>query len=137
MKSQFSHIQFNIDFANADFYKNMMKFIGWDELFSDENIVGFSNGDADSTSLWFLKGPSTDIQKHHDVGVNHIGIKVPSQKDVDKVVEYLQEKNIPPLFSTPRHRQEFAFEKDATYYQVMFESPDQILFEILYTGKKD
>ena len=41
------------------------------------------------------------------------------------------------LFETPRHRPDFAHGEDTTYYQVMFESPDRILFEIVYTGPKD
>ncbi len=136
MKSTFSHIQFNIDFANALFYKDLMKFLGWAEIYSDENVVGFNNDTENSASIWFIKGPSTDIQKHHDIGANHIGLNVPEQTDVDATVTYLADKKIDPLYSTPRHRPEFAFEKDTTYYQVMFESPDKILFEIMYTGKK-
>ena len=41
------------------------------------------------------------------------------------------------LFETPRHRPDFAHGEDTTYYQVMFESPDRILFEIVYTGPKE
>ncbi len=50
------------------------------------------------------------------------------------MVNYLRERNIPPLFDTPRHRPEFAMNEEYTYYQVMFESPDRILFEIVYMG---
>jgi hypothetical protein len=39
------------------------------------------------------------------------------------------------LFETPRHRPEFSSE-DSTYYQIMFESPDRILLEFVYTGPK-
>jgi hypothetical protein len=48
---------------------------------------------------------------------------------------WLKESGIPHLFETPRHRPEFS-EGDNTYYQVMFESPDRILFEVVYTGPK-
>ncbi len=37
---------------------------------------------------------------------------------------------------TPRHRPEFSQGPDQTYYQVMFESPDRVLFEVVYTGPK-
>lgn len=137
MKSQFSHIQYSIDFANLDFYKNLMKFLGWAEMYSDEKIIGFTNGEKDSVSMWFSKAASTEVQNHHDIGLNHIGINVKEQKDVNEAVIYLKEHNIAPLYSTPRHRPEFTFDKDSTYYQVMFETPDKILVEIMYTGKKE
>jgi hypothetical protein len=38
------------------------------------------------------------------------------------------------LFDTPRHRPDFSQSPDHTYYQIMFESPDRILFEVVYTG---
>ena len=41
------------------------------------------------------------------------------------------------LFETPRHRPEFAESDGHTYYQVMFASPDGILFEIVYVGPKE
>ncbi len=34
----------------------------------------------------------------------------------------------------PHHRPEFAMNEKYTYYQVMFETPDRILFEIVYMG---
>ena len=40
------------------------------------------------------------------------------------------------LFETPRHRPDFARSADQTYYQVMFEIPDHILLEVVYTGRK-
>jgi hypothetical protein len=48
----------------------------------------------------------------------------------------LQQHGIQALFDTPRHRPEFCSSPDNTYYQVMFESPDRILFEVVYTGPK-
>jgi predicted lactoylglutathione lyase len=59
---------------------------------------------------------------------------VESQNEVDQMVAYLRERNIAPLFETPRHRPEFSQDAEHTYYQVMFESPDRILFEIVYMG---
>jgi hypothetical protein len=53
------------------------------------------------------------------------------------MVVYLREHNVQPLFETPRHRPEFSAGPDQTYYQVMFESPDRILFEVVYTGPKE
>jgi hypothetical protein len=51
-------------------------------------------------------------------------------------VTYLKQHGIKALFETPRHRPEFSGSEAETYYQVMFESPDRILFEVVYTGPK-
>ncbi|MGI8926713.1 MAG: hypothetical protein ACR2HN_08740 [Tepidiformaceae bacterium] len=68
--------------------------------------------------------------------MNHLGIAAESQAAVDAVVQYLGEHSLKPLFETPRHRPEFAVSETATYYQVMFESPDRVLLEVVYTGPK-
>jgi hypothetical protein len=68
--------------------------------------------------------------------MNHLGIGAASQVDVDAAVAYLAERGVAALFETPRHRPEFSGSEEQTYYQVMFESPDRILFEVVYTGPK-
>jgi hypothetical protein len=65
--------------------------------------------------------------------MNHLGLCVASMADVDAVGTYLEGKGIARLFETPRHRAEFSHGEN-TYYQVMFESPDRVLFEVVYTG---
>ena len=49
---------------------------------------------------------------------------------------YLQARGMALLFETPRHRPEFARDEQSTYYQVMFETPDRLLLEIVYIGPK-
>jgi hypothetical protein len=56
--------------------------------------------------------------------------------DVDAAVEYLRGKSVETLFETPRHRPDFGMGEGQTYYQVMFKSPDNLLFEIVYIGAK-
>ena len=62
------------------------------------------------------------------------------RSDVDAAVDYLRERGITPLFETPRHRPEIIEGTGGpdghTYYQVMFASPDNLLFEVVYTGPK-
>jgi len=50
------------------------------------------------------------------------------------MVDYLKKAGVPALFETPRHRPDFCSSPDQTYYQVMFESPDRLLFEVVYSG---
>ena len=78
------------------------------------------------TSLPYLSGK-------HD---NHLGIGTVAPADVDALASYLTERGVELLFETPRHRPEFTGSEDQTYYQVMFETPDRILVEVVYTGPK-
>jgi hypothetical protein len=61
---------------------------------------------------------------------------VSAQANVDAAAAYVKERGIAHLFETPRHRPDFSGDGDQTYYQVMFETPDRILLEIVYTGPK-
>lgn len=55
---------------------------------------------------------------------------------MDAVAANLKAQGVELLFETPRHRPEFTESEEQTYYQVMFESPDRILLEVVYTGPK-
>jgi len=134
MDTQLYHLQINVRPGNLPFYRDLMGFLGWQTLYSDDGMLGV--GDANGASLWFV-GQAKEVANDYDgPGLNHIGIRPKAQAEVDAVVRYLKERNVAPLFDTPRHRPEFAGGEDQTYYQVMFESPDRVLFEVVYTGPK-
>ncbi|MFS8130356.1 MAG: VOC family protein [Candidatus Dojkabacteria bacterium] len=133
MNSYFYHIQTNIKFENKQFYKDLFAFMGWSSIFEIEDVFGFKskkNGD-----IWFVDTERTNKQDYDDIGVNHISLRVDELKNVDEITALLKEKGISTLFGTPKHRTEFTDESQ-TYYQIMFESPDKILFEIVYIGAK-
>lgn len=132
MKSDIGHIQFNIAPENMVFYRELFVFLGWTVLCDEPSMLGVGNGRE--ASLWFAAPAKTVKNDYDGPGMNHLGIAVPTQEDVDQAVVYLQEHTIQPLFETPRHRPEFCSNPSETYYQVMFESPDRILFEVVYTG---
>ncbi|HEX7557488.1 MAG TPA: hypothetical protein VF338_12740 [Leptolinea sp.] len=132
-KSNFSHIVAWVDLNNLEFYKDLFAFLEWAVLFDDPSMLGV--GDTNSGSLWFGAAIKDHANDYDGVGVNHIGIAVKKQQDVDATVAYLKKLGIPALFETPRHRPEFSG-PGSTYYQVMFESPDRLLFEVVYTGSK-
>jgi len=103
-------------------------------LAEEPNMLGIAA--ADGMSLWFTE-PLKDVSNDYDgVGMNHLAIAVGAQSDVDETASYLRAHNVKALFDTPRHRPEFCSGPEHTYYQVMFESPDRILFEVVYTGVK-
>jgi catechol 2,3-dioxygenase-like lactoylglutathione lyase family enzyme len=133
MKSSLGHLQINIQVKNLAFYKELFTFLGWSSLYEDENMVGVGCEKGDS--LWFCAGLK-DVKNDYDgIGMNHLAVSVEKQSEVDDTVAYLKSHGVPALFETPRHRAEFSGGGN-TYYQVMFESPDKILFEVVYTGPK-
>lgn len=132
IKTTMGHLQVNIDAKNLSFYKDLFAFLGWSKLYEDESMVGMC--DKNQASFWFGQAMKKTVNDYDGCGVNHIAISAASQADVDQTVTYLQEKGVACLFETPRHRPEFSHGPDQTYYQVMFESPDKILFEVVYTG---
>ena len=129
-----SHLQINVTKDNLPVYKDLFAFLAFTPHYSDDSGVAFNSlGD---TSLWFMAG-AHDVPNDVDgPGVNHIGLAADSQAAVDATLAYLEEHGIEPLFETPRHRPEYSSGEDNTYYQVMFASPDGILFEHVYTGPK-
>jgi catechol 2,3-dioxygenase-like lactoylglutathione lyase family enzyme len=134
MQTHLGHIQFNVRPENVAFYKNLLTFLGWQLIYENEGMLGV--GGKSDDSLWFL-GQAKDVVNDYDgPGMNHLGLGAASQADVDAAAAYLTEHDVALLFETPRHRPEFAQSTEHTYYQVMFESPDRILFEVVYTGPK-
>ncbi|MFO7680105.1 MAG: hypothetical protein R6X34_08640 [Chloroflexota bacterium] len=132
IQTKLGHIQFNVYPHHLPFYKNMFAFMGWPTLEDDPVMLGV--GTDVFNSLWFFGGAKEVDNDYDGPGMNHVGLLVQSQGEVDQMVEYLSERNIAPLFETPRHRPEFSMNSEHTYYQVMFESPDRILFEVVYMG---
>jgi catechol-2,3-dioxygenase len=133
MKSNLGHLQVNIHPENKGFYKELFTFLGWNVLYEDENVVGM--GCEKGASLWFGAGCKDLTNDYDGRGTNHIAVSVEKQTDVDQTVDYLKKHNVAALFNTPCHRPEFSG-PGSTYYQVMFESPDKLLFEVVYTGPK-
>ncbi len=134
MKSGLYHLQVNIQPQNVGFYRDLMGFLGWNTLYDGDGILGV--GGSNNASLWFVTETKAVANDYDGPGTNHLGIGVDSQADVDTVGGYLKEKGVPCLFETPRHRPEFSSGDGQTYYQVMFASPDNLLFEVVYTGPK-
>jgi catechol 2,3-dioxygenase-like lactoylglutathione lyase family enzyme len=134
VQSGLSHMQFMVQTENVPFYKDLFTFLGWGIEHEGDDVVGVSSG-KDSISLWFIGGAKQVNNDYDGPGMNHLAIGAESQADVDAAARHLTSKGVEMLFETPRHRPEFSGE-DSTYYQIMFESPDRILLEFVYTGPK-
>ncbi|MGN6485348.1 MAG: VOC family protein [Thermomicrobiales bacterium] len=136
MKSGFSHIQFIVDPANIPHYREIFTTLGWTPIHDDDMYLGLLG--ANGESFWFGGGAKTGGANDYDgIGANHVAIAAESIADVDTFTEYLAEQGIPALFETPRHRPEFAAGEGQTYYQVMWASPDNLLWEFVYMGPLD
>lgn len=134
MKSHFYHIQLNIDFKNLFFYKELFAFLGWSIIFETADTIGFKS--EQSGDVWFVDSDKKEKADFDKMGMNHLAIRVENQADVDELVAFIRAKSIEPKFETPRHRSEFSSSPDETYYQVMFVSPDNVLFEVVFIGVK-
>jgi hypothetical protein len=134
MKSSFYHIQINVDLRNIIFYKELFSFLGWSVIFEMDTVIGFKTDKGGD--VWFVDSQKKEQTDYDKMGMNHLSIRVEKQTDIDKLVEFLGAQKISPLFETPRHRPEFNSEEGQTYYQVMFKSVDNILFEVVYIGAK-
>lgn len=133
IQTTFGHIVFHVDAANISFYKALTEFLGWKTIFAAEGFLGTAHGDG---SIWFA-GMAKDVANDYDgPGMNHFAFAAASIADVDSTAAFLTEQGVAHLFETPRHRPEFSRDENHTYYQVMFESPDRILFEVVYIGPK-
>lgn len=134
MTSTLSHLQFNTNPANIGFYRALFDFLGWQVLFEADGMLGLADGNG--TSVWFTPIIQEWQNNYDGAGLNHLALGVSSIAEVDSTVEYLAKAGVPALFETPRHRPDFVGSESETYYQVMFESPDRILFEVVYIGPK-
>jgi catechol 2,3-dioxygenase-like lactoylglutathione lyase family enzyme len=135
MQTRLGHLVFGVQPANLAFYRELLAFLGWQTLYDSEEMLGV--GDNNQVSLWFGTAVKPVSNDYDGPGMNHLAIGTATQSDVDRAAEYLQGRGVAMLFETPRHRPEFSGSDDRTYYQIMFESPDRILFEIVYTGAKE
>jgi catechol 2,3-dioxygenase-like lactoylglutathione lyase family enzyme len=133
MQTGLNHLLIGVKPVNLGFYKDLFGFLGWNTIYDGDGMLGLSG--KGETSLWFGTEVKAVANDYDGPGVNHLGIGAESIADVDATCAYLKEHRVPALFETPRHRPEFS-EEGKTYYQVMFESPDKILFEVVYVGPK-
>ncbi len=131
IKTSIGHLVYHVNPANHAWYKATFGFLGWGVIMDAHGFLGFANGD---TSLWFAPVIKPDqINDYDGAGLNHIALSAQSIEDVDATVAHLKSREIDNLFQTPQHRPDFAG-PGKTYYQVMFKSPDGLLFEVVYTG---
>jgi catechol 2,3-dioxygenase-like lactoylglutathione lyase family enzyme len=134
MQTKLGHLVFGIDDANRGFYRELFTFLGWQIWYDAEGMIAV--GDSNRVSLWFGSAAKDVANDYDGPGLNHFAISTSTQGEVDQAAAYLTENGVAHLFETPRHRPDFAQDESSTYYQVMFETPDRLLVEIVYTGPK-
>jgi catechol 2,3-dioxygenase-like lactoylglutathione lyase family enzyme len=134
MQTHVHHLQFNVRPEHLPFYRDLLTYLGWTPIHDDATAVGVGEPGGRG-SLWFI-GDLKDVANDYDgPGLNHFAFGVDAQSDVDEAAAWLRQRGVDLLWDTPRHREEFS-DDGTTYYQAMFESPDRIQFEVVYTGPK-
>ena len=134
MTTPIGHLQYNIRAESAGFYRDLLVHLGWEVLHDQDGQLGCGAGNGQS--LWFSPAPSDRPADHDIPGLNHLAFGAASQQDVDALGAWLAERGVGTLYDTPRHRPEFASRAGDTYYQIMFASPDGVLFEMVYIGPR-
>lgn len=135
IQTTLGHIQINVQPENISFYRDLTGFLGWTPIFEAEGALGVAGQHGES--LWFMGFVKEGVTNDYDgPGMNHLAFGAAAQADIDAVVAFLNEHGIACLFETPRHRPEFSHGEGQTYYQVMFETPDRLLIEVVYIGAK-
>ena len=134
MQTKLGHLVFGIDDKNRGFYRDLLSFLGWQVLYDGDGMLGVI--DNAGVSMWFGNATKDVANDYDGPGMNHFAIATATQADVDAVAAYLAERGVTHLFETPRHRPDFSQAEGSTYSQVMFETPDRILVEIVYIGPK-
>ena len=132
--SHLSHMQINVAPGNQSFYKNLLLAMGWSTIYEDDSM--YSAAGKNGESLWFVNATNSATNDYDGIGINHLAFGAASQAEVDAAAAYLLGNEVELLFDTPRHRPDFASDETQTYYQIMFTSPDNLLFEVVYTGPK-
>ena len=94
---------------------------------------GFSDASG-VPRLWFVPARRNATNDSDSPGLNHLALAAEAIADVDAVTAWLQARQMPALFETPRHHPDLAMGPGNTYYHVMFRSPDNILLEVVYMG---
>lgn len=131
MQTHLTHLLFKVAPSNLPFYKELFAFLGWQIWHDVPEMLGL--GAENGVSVWFDANVTAGSNDYDGPGLNHFAIGTATQADVDATASYLAAHGIPALFDTPRHRPEFISAKSG-YYQVMFETPDRILIEVVYNG---
>ena len=135
LQTHLGHLVFFTAPANVGFYKDLFEFLGWTTTYDEGGIFGTTDGGK--CTLWF-EGLANGAQNDYEgAGLNHLAVITKTQADVDTAVTYLRDKGVELLFGTPCDRPEHADSAQHAYYSAMFESPDRILLEIVYTGLKE
>jgi catechol 2,3-dioxygenase-like lactoylglutathione lyase family enzyme len=134
MPSRLGHLALYGSPENVGFYRDLFGYLGWKTVFDEGDI--FATTDGGGCDLWF-EGMANDARNDYDgVGLNHLAVITETQAEVDAAAGYLTGTGVVLLFGTPCKRPEHAESEAHLYFSVMFESPDGILLEVVYTGLK-
>jgi len=129
MSSYLTHIQLSIDFSNLPYYKDLFKALGWHITKETKDTICLSANRE--CNIWLIEGERTE-RKSRDT-LNCISIKLDTQDDFDKILAYIQKKDI-DLYSdfAAEPPKGVEFQKDEVTTSLVIKTPDGILLQIFY-----
>ena len=123
------HISIRVgDYARSkDFYRKLLKFLGFKVLDEYPDAIGWSNG---KTRFWIGPADAEGKRKHRigDIGLHHYAFELASRKDVDALEAFV--KKIGASIVDP------AGEYYDDYYAVFFFDPDGLKLEGMKWGER-
>lgn len=131
MKTHLGHLQINVKNPEVSFpfYKDFFKYFEYDFMSEHADYFGVSNGTVDFWIMATEERYKNNLFHRKNTGINHLCFRVGSKEEVDKFCkEFLESRNISPLYETPKLFPEYALD----YYAVYFEDPDKIKLEVTY-----
>src|SRR4051812_39039338 len=93
MQTYIAHMQLNVQAANIGFYQDLLTFLGWKVIAGSATEGWLGIGDGRGVSIWFLSNLKDVPYDYDGPGLNHIGIGVDAQADVDAAAKYIAEHN--------------------------------------------
>lgn len=130
IRVHFSHLDYNVaDLELAlSFYEPLMAFLGFKMEGREPTWALFGNGRM-KLCLVQCEERYKDAGFHRkQPGLNHIAFQAESVAAVDRMADFLNEREIPLLYDSPG-----SFDPQREYYAVFFEDPFRLKLEVVYS----
>ena len=132
MHSFLEHITINVSNPSKSlpFYKEFFRYFEYDVFKEDEERLAMRK--KGTPDFWVVATEEEYLKNKFNrgnTGINHFAFHVASREEVDRFYnEFLQPKNIPTLYSTPKPFPQYT----PDYYAVFFEDPDRMKLEVCF-----
>jgi catechol 2,3-dioxygenase-like lactoylglutathione lyase family enzyme len=129
-----AHIEINVSDlqVSREFYLKILTPLNWIMIFDCTDSVGFKG--EDNTHIFLVQTKNSfipNIFHRKNTGLNHLALRVESKKAVEEFNNFLNENNIPKLYTDCPGDYSEKYEMEE-YYAIYFEDPDRIKLEVVF-----